>query len=127
MPAVSVAPEAISIVPPEPASEATVSLPPIERRPVLTVSEAVSASVLAEVVATVPPPTTIAVEASVTPLAVVKAPELTVVVPAHNWLAFSCTAVFRPGATVKSTLACVAPVPSAVLSVRFVVVAVSLP
>ena len=62
-----------------------------------------------------------------TPLAVVKAPELTVVVPPQTWLAFTCTAELRPPATVKSTLACVVPVPSAVLSVRFVVVAVSLP
>ena len=115
-------------MPPEPASEATVSLPPIERRPVLTVSEAVSASVLAEVVATVPPPTTIAVEASVTPLAVVKAPELTVVVPDHDWLALTWIAVLRPPATVKSTLDLEGAFgPSSVLIVRFVVVPVSLP
>jgi hypothetical protein len=114
-PAVSVAQEARSTVPPEPASEATVSLPPTESPPLLTVSEAESAGVLAEVVATV------------TPLAVVKEPDCTSVVPAHTWLAFTGTAVFRPGATVKSTLACVALGPRAVFSVRFVVVPVSLP
>ena len=108
-------------MPPEPASEATVSLPPMENLPLLTVSVAATASVLADVVANVPPPRTNAVEASVTPLAAVMIPELTVVMPAHDWLALTWIAVVRPPATVKSILGLAGEFgPSSVLSVRFV-------
>jgi hypothetical protein len=75
----------------------------------------------AMVVATVPPPTTIAAEASVTPLPVMNEPEFTVVVPAHTWLAFTSTFEKRPAETVKSTLDCgLVMGPRALVGVRLV-------